>query len=82
MVLLEPHRGAYVRTLSEHDLREIFDVRLMFETHALRHGSLTSETLVPLRQAVTEARSALDAANFEQWHQAGSGFMMGLSGSP
>jgi GntR family transcriptional regulator of gluconate operon len=74
LVMLEPHRGAYVRTLSEHDLREIFDVRLMFETHALRHGSLTTETLIPLRQAVTDARSALETANFEQWHQAGVRF--------
>jgi GntR family transcriptional regulator, gluconate operon transcriptional repressor len=80
LVTLEPHRGAYVPTLSEHDLREIFDVRLMFETHALRHGSLTTETLAPLRQAVTEARSALHAANFEQWHRAGVRFHDGLVG--
>jgi DNA-binding GntR family transcriptional regulator len=78
LVKLEPHRGASVRTLSEHDLREIFDVRLMFETHALRHGLLTTETLVPLHEAVTEARSALEAANFEQWHQAGVRFHDGL----
>jgi DNA-binding GntR family transcriptional regulator len=52
----------------------------MFETYALRHGSLTSETVVPLRQAVTEARSALEAENFEQWHQAGVRFHDGLVG--
>jgi DNA-binding GntR family transcriptional regulator len=78
LVTLAPHRGAYVRTLSEHDLREIFDVRLMFETHALRHGSPTSEGLVRLRQAMTEARAALAAARFEQWHQASLRFHDGL----
>jgi DNA-binding GntR family transcriptional regulator len=78
LVTLSPRRGAYVRTLSEHDLREIFDVRLMFETHALRHVSLTSEALVPVRRAMTEARAALDAARFEQWHQASLRFHDGL----
>lgn len=78
LLTLEPHRGAYVRTLSEHDLQEIFDVRLMFETHALTRGVLTADTLTPVRQALTEARAALEAGNLEQWHQAGVRFHDGL----
>ena len=80
LVTLEPHRGAHVRTLSEHDLREIFDVRLMFETHALRHGSqrLTLDILAPLRDALDEARAALAAGAMEQWHQASLRFHDGL----
>jgi DNA-binding GntR family transcriptional regulator len=80
LVTLEPHRGARVRTLSEHDLREIFDVRLMFETHALRHGSqrLTLDVLAPLRDALDEARAALAVGAMEQWHQASLRFHDGL----
>jgi DNA-binding GntR family transcriptional regulator len=72
LVTLEPHRGAHVRTLSDDELREIFDVRLMFETHALRAGSsrLTVETLAPLKLAADDARAALAAGAMEPWHQA------------
>lgn len=80
LVTLEPHRGAHVRTLSDEDLREIFDVRLMFETHALRQGGerLTPAALPPLRQALEEARAALAARAFVEWHQASLRFHDGL----
>jgi DNA-binding GntR family transcriptional regulator len=72
LVVLEPHRGAHVRTLSDDELREIFDVRLMFETHALRAASpwLTAEMLAPLKLAAADARVALAAGAMEPWHQA------------
>jgi DNA-binding GntR family transcriptional regulator len=72
LVTLEPHRGAHVRTLSDHELREIFDVRMMFETHALRavERCLTAEALVPLQAAAADARAALAAGAMERWHQA------------
>ena len=72
LVVLEPHRGAHVRTLSDDELREIFEVRVMFETHALRAAAprLTAEALAPLRRAAAEARLALEAGTMEPWHQA------------
>lgn len=72
LVTLEPHRGAYVRTLSDDELREIFDVRLMFETHALRAAScrLTADLLAPIQSAARDARAALAAGAMEPWHQA------------
>ena len=39
LLTIEPHRGARVRPLSEDDLEEIFDVRLMIESHGLRRSA-------------------------------------------
>jgi DNA-binding GntR family transcriptional regulator len=80
LVTVEPRRGAHVRTRSGGDLREIFDVRLMFETHALERGGvpLTPETLRPLRDAVDEARAALARNALEPWHLASLRFHDGL----
>jgi DNA-binding GntR family transcriptional regulator len=80
LVTLEPHRGAHVRPVSEADLEEIFDVRLMIESHGLRRGvhRLTPEAIAPLRAAVEDARAALAAADLEGWHQASLRFHDGL----
>ena len=80
LVTIEPHRGAYVRPLSEQGPGEIFDVRLMIETH----GSGARPTDCPARasslapDAVAEARAALVARDFEPWHQASLRFHDGL----
>jgi DNA-binding GntR family transcriptional regulator len=80
LVTLEPHRGAHVRPVSEADLEEIFDVRLMIESHGLRRDvhRLTREALAPLRRAVEDARAALGAADLDGWHQASLRFHDGL----
>jgi DNA-binding GntR family transcriptional regulator len=80
LVTLEPHRGARVRAVSEQDLEEIFDVRLMIESHGvLRHlHRLAPDALTPLRRAVEDARAALDGFDMERWHQASLRFHDGL----
>ena len=80
LVTLEPHRGARVRAVSEEDLEEIFDVRLMIESHGvLRHlHRLAPEALTPVRRAVEDARAALGAGDVEGWHQASLRFHDGL----
>jgi DNA-binding GntR family transcriptional regulator len=80
LVTLEPHRGAHVRPVSEADLEEIFDVRLMIESHGLRRElhRLTPAAIAPLRRAVEDARAALAAADLEGWHQASLRFHDGL----
>lgn len=79
LLTIEPHRGAHVRPVSDEDLEEIFDVRLMIESHGLRRGQrLTPEAIVPLRTAVDEARSALRIDAFEPWHRASLRFHDGL----
>jgi len=69
-----------VRRMSEADLEEIFDVRLMIESHGLRRDvpRLTPEALVPLRRAVEDAHAALAAADLQTWHQASLRFHDGL----
>jgi DNA-binding GntR family transcriptional regulator len=80
LVTLEPHRGARVRGVSEEDLEEIFDVRLMLESHGvLRHlHRLAPEALAPVRRAVDDARTSLGAGDIEGWHQASLRFHDGL----
>src|SRR5262249_35649937 len=79
LLAIEPHRGARVRPVSEHDLEEIFDVRLMIESHGLRraHRPLP-DAVAPLRAAVDEARGALRAQVFDRWHRASLAFHDGL----
>jgi DNA-binding GntR family transcriptional regulator len=80
LVTLEAHRGARVRAVSEQDLEEIFDVRVMIESHGvLRHlHRLAPEALTPVRRAVEDARAALRAGDIEGWHQASLRFHDGL----
>jgi len=79
LLTIEPHRGAHVRPVSDEDLEEIFDVRLMVESHGLRCGHrLTPPAIAPLRKAVDEARAALRADAFEAWHRASLRFHDGL----
>jgi DNA-binding GntR family transcriptional regulator len=82
LVTLEPHRGARVRGVSEQDLEEIFDLRLMIESHGvLRHlHRLAPEALMPVRRAVDDARAALRANDMDGWHQASLRFHDGLVG--
>jgi DNA-binding GntR family transcriptional regulator len=79
LLTIEPHRGAHVRPVSDEDLEEIFDVRLMIESHGLRRDHrLTAEAIGPLRATVDEARSALWADSLEPWHRASLRFHDGL----
>jgi DNA-binding GntR family transcriptional regulator len=80
LVTLEPHRGARVRGVSEEDLEEIFDVRLMLESHGvLRHlHRLAPEAHAPVRRAVDDARTSLGAGDIDGWHQASLRFHDGL----
>lgn len=80
LLTLEPHRGARVRPLGDDDLEEIFDVRLMIESHGLRRDlhRLTPVVIAPLRAAVDEARAALAVNALEPWHRASLRFHDGL----
>jgi DNA-binding GntR family transcriptional regulator len=80
LVTLEPHRGARVRGVSEAELEEIFDVRLMIESHGVLHHlhRLAADALAPVRRAVEDARAALGAGDIARWHQASLRFHDGL----
>lgn len=62
LVSFHPHRGAVVRTLTVEQVREIYDIRLLLETHALRKSvdRMTSARAARLRElgvALDEAPS-------------------------
>ena len=79
LLTIEPHRGARVRPVSDDDLEEIFDVRLMIESHGLRRAQrLTPDVIAPLRAAVAEAAAALRADAVDPWHRASLRFHDGL----
>jgi DNA-binding GntR family transcriptional regulator len=59
------HRGAYVRTFSERELSELYEVRVALETHALRlvGHSMTPESVEELRQMLAETDEAVGTMN-------------------
>lgn len=52
----KPRRGTYVRTLSEQELREVFEMRRMLEPYAARKAAerRTPEHLAELRELIAE----------------------------
>ncbi|MBQ1264241.1 MAG: GntR family transcriptional regulator [Oscillospiraceae bacterium] len=52
-----PNKGVYVKEFSEQDFREIFELRLVFETHAIR--KLNESAMEALEPALDEAERRL-----------------------
>ena len=59
------HRGAYVRTFSEVELSELYEVRIALESHAVRLAAEQAdrEAIEELRQLLSETDHAIDEAN-------------------
>lgn len=57
----EPRRGTYVRTLSEQELREVFEMRRMLEPYAARKAAerRTPEQLAELEQLIVEGDASI-----------------------
>ncbi|MSP96245.1 MAG: GntR family transcriptional regulator [Betaproteobacteria bacterium] len=56
-----PRRGTYVRTLSEQELREVFEMRRMLEPYAARKAAerRTPERLAELRELIAEGLESI-----------------------
>jgi DNA-binding GntR family transcriptional regulator len=73
LVVVEPHRGAFVARLGEDDVREIFDLRVLLECDALRHA-IPAHTPRTLRQ-LQALQAELDAEDDPQhWLAADAAF--------
>lgn len=61
-VRFEVHKGATVRALSPDDVAEIYDLRILLETHALRLASakITDEELDELERLASEMDTAVE----------------------
>src|SRR5690242_17294962 len=66
LVTFHPHRGARVRTLSPAQIDEIYRLRMLLETHALRLSMIhmTPERLGRLRELTAELDAAPEGAGF------------------
>jgi DNA-binding GntR family transcriptional regulator len=66
LVAFHPHRGAVVTALSVEQVREIYEIRLMLEGHALRRGieSITPERLERLEHLAGELDGADSGEGF------------------
>jgi DNA-binding GntR family transcriptional regulator len=60
-----PHKGAYVRTLTEAELNDLYELRIAIETHAVRLGARrgTPAQHDQLRALLERTRSVLKAGN-------------------
>jgi len=69
LVVHEPHRGVFVRTLDAEDVRDIYTTRRLVECAAVRTENPPPETVAEIRAAVDEAETA---AAGERWTDVGT----------
>jgi DNA-binding GntR family transcriptional regulator len=64
LVVFNAHRGATVRTLSAEEIAEIYELRILLETHLLElaAGRVTPEILAELEAAADRVRHELDTS--------------------
>jgi DNA-binding GntR family transcriptional regulator len=66
LITFHPYRGAVVNKLSVEEMREIYELRSVLETHALRKamGAMTAERLEHLDQLARELNDVADGEEF------------------
>jgi DNA-binding GntR family transcriptional regulator len=66
LITLHPFRGAVVNSITADEMREIYEIRSVLETHALRKvlSSMTPERLKRLRKLAKELNDIEDAEAF------------------
>lgn len=72
LVELHPHRGATVRALSPEEISDLYEIRVLIETFALRKtvGAITDEQLDELEEMATELERAEGDQNWVEARQA------------
>src|ERR1700728_2409116 len=76
LVTIRPHRGTYVTRLSECEIREIFELREILETHAAKRlrANLTPEKAEELKIALDRLRKATRDRNIVAFNEADFAF--------
>jgi DNA-binding GntR family transcriptional regulator len=69
LITSHPYRGAVVNTLTVDEMREIYELRVLLETHALRKalGAMTVERLETLETLARELNEIADGEEFLAW---------------
>jgi DNA-binding GntR family transcriptional regulator len=52
LIRIEPRRGAYLKTFTVKDLKELYDIRGALEGHVIRTVHITPELMATMRQSV------------------------------
>ena len=65
LVVMEPHRGAYVRSLDDHDVAEIFEMRIALETHAARLAARNASKALrrKLEKLVADTQTVIESSD-------------------
>ncbi|MES2391177.1 MAG: GntR family transcriptional regulator [Acidobacteriota bacterium] len=63
LVCIQPRRGAFVRTFSIDETRNLFDLRILLEVHAVGIAKVTSILLADLQQSIDRSRIYLEAGD-------------------
>jgi DNA-binding GntR family transcriptional regulator len=63
LVCIESRRGAYVRTFTIDETRDLYELRELLEVHAVGVAKITPEFLSELAESVERTRKHLDAGN-------------------
>lgn len=74
LISIRPRRGAFVRDFTMRDMEEIYELREVLETCAVRNLHLDSKTMAQLRAAVDEAEQRLNENNREAYVSADAAF--------
>lgn len=69
LVVHEPHRGVFVRTLDADDVRDIYATRRLVECAAVRAEGASPAAVAEVRAAVTDAETAVAE---DRWHDVGT----------
>src|SRR5688572_8830356 len=77
LIVVEANRGAFVPVLTAGEVEEIFDLRVLLETDALRHA-VPRHTPRSLRQLEALQRDLDDEANPVQWLASDAAFHAAL----
>lgn len=80
LIVLSPHRGASVATLSDDDLVDLFEARAAIEAHssALAAVIATKDTIKTLYMIVSEMRRAIAAGEITRYYALANDFHTGL----
>ncbi len=83
LVAITPRRGAWVRPISVDELRDVFEMRSLFELFALsRSPKGSANERVRMRSLLREAEAALDHGDVEAWYESSQAFHDAVIDSP
>ncbi len=59
LIVIEARRGAYVRKFSAQEVRDLYDVRVLLEVHAVGMAKITAELLAEMAASIQRTRENL-----------------------